>query len=215
MVRVEVVPDERADIADTAKRLLQRVGPGGFVFTSGGIGPTHDDVTYEALAQAFDVKLALHQPTVERMQEHYTRRGVELNEARLRMATLPEGSEVLYTEGLWVPLVNLQGVYILPGIPSLFQRMVEAHADRFKGPAAHSQTLYTNLGEGDVADPLADVAKAHPKVRIGSYPNVNMKSSKREGAAAYNVKLQFESRDPEALAQAVAAAEQQLTTFRL
>ncbi len=53
MVRVEVVPDERADIADTAKRLLQRVGPGGFVFTSGGIGPTHDDVTYEALAQAF------------------------------------------------------------------------------------------------------------------------------------------------------------------
>jgi len=64
------------------------------------------------------------------------------------MATLPEGAEVLYTDGLWVPLVNLQGVYILPGIPSLFQRMIEAHADRFKGAAAHSATLYTNLGEG-------------------------------------------------------------------
>lgn len=78
----------------------------------------------------------MHQPTVARMQEHYTKRGVELNSARLRMATLPAPAEVLFTEGIWVPLVNLQGVYILPGIPRLFQAMISAHQVRRQGSGA-------------------------------------------------------------------------------
>jgi hypothetical protein len=78
-------------------------------------------------ARPAGASLEMHQPTVARMQEHYTKRGVELNSARLRMATLPAPAEVLFTEGCWVPLVNLQSVYILPGIPRLFQAMISAH----------------------------------------------------------------------------------------
>lgn len=100
---------------------------------AGGIGPTHDDVTYEAIASAFSTKCVLHQPTLERMHEHYSGRGLEVNDARKRMATLPADSEVLFTEGLnphWVPLVQHRNVYVLPGIPKLYKAMVTGHRVR-------------------------------------------------------------------------------------
>ncbi|CAL5224230.1 g6882 [Coccomyxa viridis] len=206
LVRIECVPDDEADIASTVLGLRLRVGQSGFVFTSGGIGATHDDVTYSAIASAFGTELQLHEPTVQRMQEHYSKRGVELNEARLRMATLPAGAEVLYTPELWVPLVNLQGVYILPGIPRLFKSMVEAHKDRFKGPANKSRTLYTNTVEGDLADVLRGIAAEHPGVNIGSYPN----TAECEAVQAFRVKLQLESRDEAALEAAMRSIEESI-----
>ncbi|KAI8466434.1 MAG: MoaB/Mog domain-containing protein [Monoraphidium minutum] len=205
LVRVECVPDDKADIIETVHRLRRRVGDSGFVFTSGGIGPTHDDVTYEALAEAFGRKLERHAPTVALMEPHYKARNMELNEARLRMAALPAPADaVLFTPGLWVPLVVLERVHVLPGIPRLFQAMVGAHQDRFQGPLSSSQVLYTHMGEGDLADPLAEVAKAHPGVSIGSYPNTAAAAG--EGGGAYKVKLAFSSRDAAALAAAVGAA---------
>ncbi|EFN54168.1 hypothetical protein CHLNCDRAFT_135592 [Chlorella variabilis] len=216
MVHACIIPDDKREIVETVLRLKERVGPDGFVFTSGGIGPTHDDITYEAIAAAFGAELELHQPTVERMEEHYRQRGVELNEARLRMAKLPtdEGVEYLFTPGLWVPLVAIQQTYILPGIPRLFQQMVEAHAGRFKGPAAHTRVLYSNMGEGDLAIKLGSVAAMHPAVRVGSYPNVAWESDASK--TPWRVKLQFESRDAAALERAVEAAEAALPgTFTL
>lgn len=120
------------------------------------------------------------------MREHYTAQGKELNAARLRMATLPEGAEVLVTEGLWVPLVNIDEIYVLPGIPRLFQQMISAHLDRFRGPSLHSQSLYTKMGEGDLAKALSDIAARFPQVNIGSYPNVSV------GNAGFTTKLSFE-----------------------
>jgi molybdenum cofactor synthesis domain-containing protein len=216
LVRAEFVPDCKRDIVETVLRLRERVGPDGFVFTSGGIGPTHDDITYESIAAAYGAELHLHQPTVERMAQHYSQRGVELNEARLRMARLPSdvGVEVLFTPGLWVPLVVIERTFILPGIPRLFQQMVEAHAGRFKGPAAHTRVLYSNLGEGDLALKLSSVAALHPRVRIGSYPNTSWESD--ASRVPYRVKLQFESRDAGALDKAVEAVEAALPdTFTL
>lgn len=216
LVRVEVVPDDEADIAASVLRLRERVGDGGAVFTSGGIGPTHDDVSYQAIASALGTTLELHAPTAERMREHYTARGVELNEARLRMARLPAGAEVLITPGLWVPLVALRSVYVLPGIPRLFRAMLGAHLGRFRGPQAHSAALWTNLGEGDLAVPLAAVAAAHPAVRIGSYPCTGpLVAGGGPGAAGFRVKLQLESRDPEALQAALGATRDALPTFDL
>lgn len=209
LVRVEVVPDDADDIGATALRLRDRVGPGGFVFTSGGIGPTHDDVTYDALAAALGLAVEVHAPTVALMQEHYAARGVELNEARLRMAALPAPAEVLVTPGLWVPLVVAGGnVHILPGIPRLFQAMVEAHMERFKGPASHSVELYADVGEGDVAAPLAAVAAAHRAVRIGSYPNTGFDMADPNQKLAYRVKFVCEGREAAAVEAAAAAVRE-------
>ena len=211
LVRVEMVPDDPEDIAATCLRLRDRVGPNGFVFTSGGIGPTHDDITYDSIAAALGLNVELHEPTVKIMQQHYTARGVELNESRLRMAKLPTPSEVLVTPGLWVPLVVAGGnVHILPGIPRLFQAMVGHHADRFKGPTSTATELYSDAGEGDVAQPLAEVAAIHSRVRIGSYPNTlfDMNDDEKNKALKYRVKFVVEGRDEEAVKAAAAAIQE-------
>ncbi|GLI70078.1 hypothetical protein VaNZ11_014851 [Volvox africanus] len=199
LIRVTYIHDSRSEVREAVLDSRARVGRNGFVFTSGGIGPTHDDVTYEAVAEAMGVSLQLHQPTVERMKLSYAARGMELNEARLRMATLPTPSEVLFTEGLWVPLVNVGGVYVLPGIPRLFQAMIRAHQERFTGVAFQSAALFTHVGESDLAQPLSAVAVKHPNVAIGSYPNTSADVS-----PSYKVKLAFSSRDNAALVAAVA-----------
>jgi len=171
------------------------------------------------------------------MSEHYRARGLELNDARLRMATLPwdglgdgDGTDggrcsTLTTEGLWVPLLavspdvndDLGGVWVLPGIPSLFRRMVEAHRTLLpRGAVAATEVVYSNKGEGEIAARLAAVAEAHPTVRIGSYPNVGYRIASGGGggdgcvddgpatAESHRVKVELGSRDVEALAAAAA-----------
>ena len=125
------------------------------------------------------------------------------------MAQLPTPSEVLVTPGLWVPLVVAGGnVHILPGIPRLFQSMIEAHGDKFKGPASHSIELFASVGEGDVAAPLGDVAAAFPKVRIGSYPNTQFDMNDANQNLAYRVKFVLEGRDEEAVKAAAEAVKE-------
>lgn len=100
---------------------------------AGGIGPTHDDVTYDAVAECCRTHCALHDATLQRMRRHYGSRRLEVNSARQRMATLPVGAVVHFTEGLepdWVPLVELDGVFVLPGIPKLFKAMVAGQQAR-------------------------------------------------------------------------------------
>jgi len=126
------------------------------------------------------------------------------------MALLPAPSESLTTPGLWVPLVVAGGnVYILPGIPRLFQSMVEANVSRFQGPTCYAVELHTNLGEGDVASPLTDIAAAFPSVRIGSYPNTEWDLTNPNGeiTVPFRVMLRFEGRDVEAVEAAARAAQ--------
>lgn len=207
LVKAEVVRDVRGEIVDSVQRLRDQVGPNGFVFTSGGIGPTHDDITYEAIASAFGLKLALHEETAERMRVYYESQGKTLNGPRLRMATLPEGCEVLYTPGLWVPLVVLQNVYILPGIPRLFTQMLNANKERFSGPLSTAFILYTHQGEGDLAEPLTRIALEFADVAIGSYPST-------EVGDGFTTRLSFEGRDSDSVRKAVAQAEAQITCFK-
>ena len=103
LCRVEVVGDCVEEIVDSVHRIRERAA-GGPVFTSGGIGPTHDDVTYAAIGAAFGRPLTVHEETLRRMTAHYERKHLEVNAMRRRMATLPEGAEVLFTDGMWVPL---------------------------------------------------------------------------------------------------------------
>ena len=141
--------------------------------TSGGIGPTHDDRTYEAVAAATGGQLAVHAPTVERMTAHYHAQGKEVNAARMRMATLPQSpnTQVYYQDGIWVPVVCSNNVYVLPGIPSLFARLVDSQLHRFRGAGEWQLVnLFTTAGEGDFAEELAILADQHSEVTIGSYP---------------------------------------------
>ena len=181
--RAEFVRDNLEDIEATLRRLRKEVvpGPTGAIITSGGIGPTHDDITYDAVAAAVNTHLDVHAGTLERMTRHYESQGKEVNEARMRMATLPVSAEVLTTDGLWVPVVNADNTYVLPGIPRLFRSLVDAHIDRFRGDLGNWRlvNLYTTAGEGDYATKLGELAARYPTVSIGSYPG-DMTSSKQE-----------------------------------
>ena len=118
--------------------------------------------------------------------------------------------QVLVTEGLWVPLVNLKGVYILPGIPRLLQGMIHAHKNRFAGGTAfQTLSVFTSVGEGDLANIFGDVAKQFPEVRMGSYPNVDAQDKR------FTAKLQLESRNPEQLKAAMAAVKDKIPTHAL
>lgn len=213
LIRVEMVPDSYEDIADSLHRLRSKVSDDGFVFTSGGIGPTHDDITYDAIAKALGLRIELHAETHERMKVHYKERGLELNESRLRMAHLPTPCKVLPpSKDIWVPLCNVGGnVYILPGIPRLFSAMIENHGDTFKGPGEiFTKELYSALGEGDFGEALRKVASEgrFQAVRIGSYPNTkwSMSPGADNEGLDYRVKIVVEGRvkeDVEAASEAV------------
>ncbi|MFZ9889354.1 MAG: competence/damage-inducible protein A, partial [Myxococcota bacterium] len=195
--RVETVPDEIAEIAVALRRMSAAYT---WVFTSGGIGPTHDDKTYEAVAQAFGRALAYDESVLARMREHYEERGRgELNAARRRMALLPSGSDVLPVPALWVPVVVVENVYVLPGVPVMFERMLDAVADRFVGERLHLVVLHTDAYEGDIAAAMEEAQRQNPTVRIGSYPQFR---KSRE----CNVMVTLEGTDPtavEALADAL------------
>ncbi|CEM23947.1 unnamed protein product [Vitrella brassicaformis CCMP3155] len=170
--KIEVISDEIEVISEAVKRLSDTHD---ILFTSGGIGPTHDDMTYEAIGQAFDAPLEYHQPTLAAMEDFYAQKHPDhlpLNDARKRMALIPAGSTVYNTEGLWVPLVRVRNVHILPGVPHLFAKMLTANQDLFKAKnvSFYRRIIYTSMAEGSIAGILGDAAKACPEVSIGSYP---------------------------------------------
>lgn len=168
LARVETIPDDVDEIARTVRRMSAAYT---WVFTSGGIGPTHDDKTYEGVAHAFGKKLAYRQDVLARMEAHYRSLGKgPLNDARKRMALMPEGCELLEGERLWVPVVVVENVHVLPGVPELFESMLAGIQERFSGERRHRVLLYTDRYEGDIADALAREQAAHPSVAIGSYP---------------------------------------------
>lgn len=190
LVRVETIPDVLGDIAETVRRLSGAVD---CVFTSGGIGPTHDDKTYEGVALAFGRPLAYHGPTLERFEAYHRSKGRgPLNDARRRMALFPEGCEAWTTGELWVPLVVVENVHILPGVPELFEQMLRAHAHRFRGLPLYRLELFTDQFEGDIAETLDRAQAEHPEIAIGSYPQYG-------DDAGFRVKVTLEGIDREAV----------------
>lgn len=184
LMRVETILDDVAGIAEAVARLAAHHD---HVFTSGGIGPTHDDMTLEAVGRAFDRELAYHAPTLEKMTAFYVSRDGDaqkltsrqsrpptLNRARKKMALFPVGAEVLTDEGAvgWVPVVKVENVYVLPGVPGLFNSLLARLVPKLKaGEKLHRRRIYTVLPEGEIADALAAEDAAHPDIGIGSYPH--------------------------------------------
>lgn len=158
------------------------------VFTSGGVGPTHDDVTIVGIARAFQAPIVRHPELEARLRSYF---GDDLNEARLRMADVPEGAALIQAEDLKWPVLAVRNVYVLPGVPDLFRRKFAAIRERFRVAPFYSRAVYTHEDEFDIATQLQTVAASHPLVAIGSYPNF--------ATPEYRVKLTLEAKDKDAL----------------
>jgi molybdenum cofactor synthesis domain-containing protein len=190
---VRVVPDLMDEIVSALNALRSRYT---YVFTTGGIGPTHDDITADAVACAFGVKIDHDPRAVAMLSERFSKD--ELNEARLRMARIPAGADLIANSVSKAPGFKLGNVMVMAGVPSIMQAMLDAVAPTLKtGIKILSETVLANRREGDIGTALGELAKGHPDVQIGSYPFFS--------DLGPNTNIVLRARDAEKLAAAVAA----------
>lgn len=168
LVEARVVSDDRAAIIAAVSELKERVD---YVFTSGGIGPTHDDITADSIAAAFGVSIDVRDDARALLQAHYDRSGQELNEARLRMARIPDTATLIENPVSTAPGFKIGNVHVMAGVPSVFEAMVASVLPTLTGgKPLLSQTLRIDRGEGDIAGPLTALAQEFADLSIGSYP---------------------------------------------
>ena len=168
LAEVRIVPDDQQRIADTVNALRSVHD---YLFTTGGIGPTHDDITVDAIAAAFGVPVVIHPAARKILEDYYRDRPGGLNEARLRMARVPEGAELIPNPSSGAPGVKLGNVYILAGVPHIAASMLEALTGKLEGGRPMvSVTLGARAAESEVADLLRETEAEYPGVAIGSYP---------------------------------------------
>jgi molybdenum cofactor synthesis domain-containing protein len=199
--RILVVPDDVDDVARAVRELSARFD---HVFTSGGVGPTHDDVTIVGIAVAFETPVIRH-PELERRLKAYF--GEAAGESKLRMADVPENAELLEMPDWRWPVLLCRNVYILPGVPELFRKKFLAMRERFRVEPFFSHAVYTLEEEFDIAAVLREIADANPAVAIGSYPNF--------ATPDYKVKVTLESKDDAALEACFAALMTKLDAVRI
>lgn len=165
-----VVADEEAAIVEAVNALRARYS---YVFTTGGIGPTHDDITAESVAKAFGRKHVIHPEAHRILAAYYAETGREFNAARLRMAHTPEGAELIENKLSRAPGFRVENVYVMAGIPAVMRAMFEAAVPTLKtGPAVRSRSIATYLPEGDIAKGLGELQARYMSLEIGSYPFV-------------------------------------------
>lgn len=163
-----VVSDDAEAIIEAVQALSTRYDN---VFTSGGIGPTHDDITAQAVAAAFDTPIGIRQDAYDLLAAFYAESGREFNDARQRMARIPDGAALIDNPVSIAPGFTIKNVHVCAGVPQVFQAMVAAILPGLTtGAPVLSQSLRIDRGEGDVAGPLADLAADFPQISIGSYP---------------------------------------------
>lgn len=141
------------------------------LFTSGGIGPTHDDITAECVARAFDRPISVREDARALLAAHYEKSGQDLNAARLRMARIPEGAALIENPISAAPGFSIENAHVMAGVPTIFEAMVASVLPRLSGGAPLlSQSLEIFRGEGDIAGPLGELAERYPDLSIGCYP---------------------------------------------
>jgi len=194
---VRIVADREAAIVEAVRALSERYD---FVFTSGGIGPTHDDITADSVAKAFGVPIDVDPRAAELLIAFWQGRGIEPNESRMRMARIPEGAALIPNSVSVAPGFRIRNVFVMAGVPAILQAMMDEVVKVL--PASRpvfSETIEAHRPEGDVALPAREVQAAHPEVRIGSYPY--------HDGERFTTRLVLRSRDAVALAAAKAAME--------
>lgn len=195
--RVIVCPDDEETIVRDLRALAAAHD---VVFTSGGVGPTHDDITVPAIARAFDRPLIRDAELARMIRAHF---GDRTTEGHLRMADLPEGGELVASSEIPWPVIRIENVYVMPGVPEVFRIKLGLLRDRLAGGRAFvSRAIYTRCDEGEIAALLERIERAHPGVLIGSYPRFRDPS--------YSVKLTFDGREDATVRAALEACLREL-----
>jgi molybdenum cofactor synthesis domain-containing protein len=189
--RIAVIPDVLDEIASTVADFAGRYT---HVFTSGGVGPTHDDLTMEGVARAFGRGIVRH-PELERLMRSFY--GERLVERNLRMCDVPEGATLVGGDHPSWPVIAIENVYILPGVPEIFRRKFDSIRERFRVAPFFLRQIFTSAEEGAIAQKLDDIVAAHPTVAVGSYPKLD--------GDDYRVKVTLESKDQAEVERATAA----------
>jgi molybdenum cofactor synthesis domain-containing protein len=202
---VRIVPDEEPEIIAAVNALRSRYT---YLFTTGGIGPTHDDITAECVAKAFGVALEHHPHAVELMRERIAQTGGVMNEARMRMTRVPKGATLVLNKISAAPGFRIGNVIVMAGIPSVMRAMLDYVAPQLKtGAKMLSETIRADCREGDIGTELGAIAKKHADVVIGSYPFVDEKN-------LANTNVVIRSRDALKLAAAKDAVEGMLVRVK-
>lgn len=194
LTEVRVVSDVEESIVEAVNALRARYT---YVFTTGGIGPTHDDITADAIAKAFGVALPINVQARAMLEARWQQTGTEVNEARLRMARIPEGADLIVNSVSAAPGFRIGNVHVMAGVPVIMRAMLEALAPTLKGgKKVQSFTVKAAVGEGTVGGPLAALQAEFPDVKMGSYPQM--------GHGKVMTELVLRSSDAALLAEAAA-----------
>jgi molybdopterin-biosynthesis enzyme MoeA-like protein len=202
LMEVRVVADIEDDIVAAVNALRARYT---YVFTTGGIGPTHDDITADCVAKAFGVTIDVDPRARALLLTRIAEK--DMNEARLRMARIPKGADLILNKVSAAPGFRIGNVHVMAGVPTIMQAMLDEVAPTLKtGIKMLSETVRANCREGDIGTPLGEIAKAHPDVMIGSYPF--------QDDGRPNTNIVIRSRDAQKLAAAKTAVENMLAQVR-
>ena len=196
LIRISVIPDDAKIIGDEALKFSETYD---YVFTSGGVGPTHDDVTMEGIAKGFGARMVPHPELVKRFRAYY---GDRCNAAVMKMAEVPEGAGIIDQGNTVFPVVSFRNIFIFPGIPKYLVEKFSAIKERFRSPALHLKRLFLNANEPDIAESLNRTVSEHLDVAFGSYPVLDNPE--------YKVIVTAESRSPDELGRSVARLVERL-----
>ena len=201
LAEARTIPDDIAEIVAAVNTLRARYD---YVITTGGIGPTHDDITADAIAKAFGVALPINPEARAMLEARWTASGTEVTEARLRMARIPEGGSLIVNSVSAAPGFRVRNVHVMAGVPKIMQAMLEAIAPTLQGgKKVQSVTIRCSVGEGAIGGPFGRIAAEFPDVKMGSYPQF--------GQTSVMTELVLRSSDEALLAQAATAVRAMVT----
>ncbi len=187
--RISIIPD---DIEVIGKEVAEFSGKYDYVFTSGGVGPTHDDVTMEGIAKGFNVKLVEHQGIKDMLCSRFSE---SVNSAVLKMANVPEGTEIILNEDIRFPVISFRNIFIFPGIPEYMKNKFSLIRERFRSSEFHLKRLFLNSHESSFAEILNEVVAENKDVDFGSYPVI--------GKPDFRVMITVESKLKKSLEEAL------------
>jgi molybdenum cofactor synthesis domain-containing protein len=179
--KISVIPDELNLISDEVRQFS---GSCDYVFTTGGVGPTHDDLTMDGIAAAFGRPTHRHPELESTLRQYYSR---DLIDGNLRMADVPDGARLVGGKGMWFPVIAVENVYIFPGVPEILRRKFERIKEMFREAPFHLREVYLRADEGQIAGILHRVLADFPDLLLGSYPYFDN--------PVYSIKLTLESKD--------------------